>query len=137
VGAAAVLLGGCGKPLPEESVVGTWVGDPPLAAELRQDPLYRQFVEALQDSVQLQLKDDHTYVLETWARKSGKWKILNNLILFEERDSRSPFGAGLEKLMEFGKLDSKGNRTYSAVLSKEKSNITLLMGANGEVVFHR
>lgn len=133
----ATLALGCAKEPPDVKVMGIWTGDPPLQKEFKEDPKLRDLAEFLKDSLQLHLKSNHTYRLDCWGTKEGKWKLSNRLISMEETTSRSILGDLLGEGPELGSVDSSGKRTYSAVISKDEKTLTILMGKLGDVEFHR
>ncbi|HVT14157.1 MAG TPA: hypothetical protein VHE55_17985 [Fimbriimonadaceae bacterium] len=132
---AAILLSSCSKPKPEDKVVGTWLGNPPIPKSLAGDPNFSALNDMMKDSVQLELKGDHTYTLRTWTRKRGKWKLAQRLVQFEETGSSSDFPFPVD--FEFGKPTSQGTRTYSAVLASDGKTLTLMLGKMGDIDFHR
>lgn len=134
--AAAILAASCSKPKPDDKIVGSWLGDPPLAKELAGDPNTKGMVDFLKDSIQLELRADHTYTLSTWAEKKGTWKLSQKLVRFEETSSVTALPIMTDSL-EFGTVSRDGKRTYSAVLSADEKQLTMLMGRQGDITFHR
>jgi hypothetical protein len=132
-----LLLLGCKKAAPDDKLTGTWLGDPPMFTNMKNDPGMRQFSEMMRDTVRLELNRDHTYMLDFFARKTGKWTATNRLVRFEEESSKMPFSGFGDNPFEIGEVNSKGVRTYTAVMDPGGKSMRMSMGEMGETSLHR
>lgn len=132
---SAVVLG-CAKATPEDKVAGGWTGDPPFAEKFTNDPNLHQMAEFFKDSVELDIRNDHTYVLRFGGLKRGTWKLAPRRVDFEETYSQSPF-QGMDDFFAIGSVDASGKRKYSAVISADDRKLTILLGRDGKIVLHR
>jgi hypothetical protein len=133
-----VMLAGCSRSSkPEDKVIGTWIGDPPMVAQMKKDPQLQQFAGMMEDSVRLDLKPDHTYSLQDFDTRSGKWEMTARVIKFVETDSHSFMPSSFDDQFQFGSVSKEGARSYSAVVSADDKKVTLFMGKLGDVEFHR
>jgi hypothetical protein len=136
--ALPLLLLGCKKAGTDDKVTGTWLGDPPMFASIKSDPSMRQFSSMFKDMIRLDLNGDHTYKLVCFATKTGKWQVSNRLVHFDEESSKMPFaGLGGDNPFEFGEVNSKGVRTYTAVMDPTGKSLQMSLGQMGETSLHR
>jgi hypothetical protein len=135
--ALALLILGCAKEPPDLKAMGIWTGNPPLPKDVLADPTMADMVKALEGSLSLHIKSNHTYRLDCWGVKEGKWKLANNLVLMEETSSRSIMSAIFGNGPDLGSVNAEGKRSYSAVLSQDGKTLTFLMGKLGDVEFKR
>ena len=133
-----VILGfGCSKPNQEAKLLGEWIGDPPVVAQLKKDPQLAQYADTFKDEYKMELKENHTYKIHCWALKEGTWKRSGRFIRFEETSSYSEMPEAFSALFNFDDDSTPGSHKYSGVLSPSDTTITLVMGKLGDIAFHR